>query len=123
MGGTRPLEAKLKLLGVGIQQLVTSGALDWVDKSDDEMTEEELRLKAVGDKMRLLEQAVVGLNDAVAGGLQELRLGVAVHLAGLEAVLGSFTALGEQRSFKGATITGAIEHLQEQMDKVKNSEV
>jgi hypothetical protein len=117
------LEAKLKQLGIGIQRLVTSGALDWVEKSEGEMTEEELRLKTVGGKMRLLEEAVVGLNDAVTEGLQELQLGVAVRLAGMESVLGAFTTLGEQKGFEGATITGAIEHLQEQVEEVKSSEV
>jgi hypothetical protein len=116
------LDTKLKLLGIEVEKLVKLEWLGWENNSDQELTEEELRLKSIGSKAKLLEQAVVGLNEVVAEGIQELRLGVAVRMAGLETILGSFAVLGEQSGFEGATIAGAIEHLQEQLEEVKSME-
>mmetsp|Transcript_11091 Transcript_11091/g.20751 ORF Transcript_11091/g.20751 Transcript_11091/m.20751 type:complete len:437 (+) Transcript_11091:413-1723(+) len=118
----RDLETKLKSLGLIIDGLMASKGLAWeVDvKEEGGMMPNGVWMELV-EKVKMLEKAVVLLSGTASESVKELQLGVAIRLAGLEGLIGSFSMLSEHSVFAGASIASAIEQLQEQVEELKKS--
>jgi hypothetical protein len=116
---TRDLETRLKSLGADMDELLNSKELKWEGKEEEDMSEQGRLVKGLVEKMKLVQKALVSLGSTSTEGLKELQVGVAVRLASLEGMLGSFSVLEGQLGFEGATVASALEYLQEQLEEIR----
>mmetsp|Transcript_8494 Transcript_8494/g.16014 ORF Transcript_8494/g.16014 Transcript_8494/m.16014 type:complete len:331 (+) Transcript_8494:148-1140(+) len=112
-------EAKLKILEAGIKDLLKFNLVIEPFKEDEELSDQELKMMEIVEKVGLLERALAMLSDVSTRSMRDLHLGLAVRLAGLETILGSVSALDGRLGFESATITAALEHLYEQIVEIK----
>jgi hypothetical protein len=121
------LEGKLTLLGSAVEELLTAGMVSLPTKDKDaepgegdvgEIDERHFELFA---RINLLQKAILELSEVTDSGLKELQLGFGVRLAGMEAIIGSVSALQSRTGQGGSSLVGMIEDLEEQVEQLKNS--
>jgi hypothetical protein len=124
------LDQRLKVIGSAIEELLQESSMDVEEMNvkgegeNDSLTEGR-KLTDRGmilERINLLQKAFVELNDRAVGGLQELQVGDGVRLAGLEAIIGSFSSMESKSKQAGGSVLSLLEDLEEQMGHLRSME-
>jgi hypothetical protein len=121
------LGVKLNLLGSALEDLIRAGRISIplkendAGEGDEDVGEIDKEQFEMFERINLLQQALIELSDVTKGSFKELQLGFGVRLAGMEAIIGSVSALQARTGQGGSSLVGMIEDLEEQVGHLKKS--
>jgi hypothetical protein len=123
------LDQRLKVIGLAIEELLQESVMDMdeinvkVEGEEDSVIQgDRLSTPMILECINLLQKAFVELNDRAIGGLKEFQVGFGVRLAGLEAIIGSFSSVETKVKQAGGSISVLLEDLEDQVGQLRSVE-
>jgi hypothetical protein len=111
---------RLKLLAFSVESLMELDKLVAL-KEDDLPTSSEFlsEYNSIRERINLLHQALIEMSQVTTSSMRELHLGLALRIAGVEAMLGAFSSQEMKSTHEGSSLADVVEDIQAQLDALK----